>query len=319
MDWLKKNYDKAALGALAFILLACSGLLVLNAMSFPEMFNERNSRKPQNNNVPPLPIEQLRAAAKAAASPSTWTAAHQGSLFVSSPYVLKEENGVVTLVNPLKGGESSVILYPPIKNSWLVQYEIDYSEDPRDLDPDEDRFTNLEEYKEGTDPKKATSLPGYYTKLRLVKFIPKPFRLIFTGTPDEGTTFTINTKDLKSRTQFLALGDMIKGAPYKVLSYDKKSTVENEIEKDISELTIENTDTGVKIVLVYGKEANDPTSIGKFRYYYDNSDMELTKDQEFSLKPEDERVYKLIDISEENAQIQDKKTGDKYTIPRDNN
>lgn len=317
MDWLKKNYDKAALGALALILLACSGFLIMSAMSFPEVFSGRNTAKPQNNNIPPLPIDQLRAAVKLATSPSTWTAGHQGSLFVSSPYVLKEENGEKFLFSPLKAGGDQQ-MYPPIKNSWLVQYEIDYSEDPRDLDPDEDRFSNLEEYNEGTDPKNARSLPGYQTKLRLVKFIPKPFRLVFKGSPDEGKTFAINTKDLNGRTQFLTIGDMIKGAPYKILSYEQKSGKKNDIDVDLSELVIENTDTHKKIVLVNGQEANDPTSIGEFRYRYDNSDMKLTKDEEFILKPETDRKYKLIDISEENAQIQDLKSGDKFTIPRDN-
>lgn len=314
MDWLKKNYDKAALGALALILLACSGFLIMNALSFPEQFSQRNSPQPPNNNVPPSPIEQLRASSKTVANPPSWTG-HEGSLFVSRPYVLKEENGQRTLIDPLEGGQQ---MYPPITNAWLVQHEIDYSEDPRDLDPDEDRFSNLEEYLLGTDPRNNRSFPGFYSKLRLVKFTPVPFRLVFKGSPDEGKTFAINTKDLNGRTQFLTLGDMIKGAPYKILSYEPKKGTKNDIEVDLSELTIENTATGKKIVLINGQESNDPTSYGEFRYRYDNTDHRWKKDDEFSLNPEPDRKYKLIDISEQNAVIQDIKDGTRYTIPRDN-
>jgi hypothetical protein len=59
---------------------------------------------------------------------------------------------------------------------------------------------------------------------------------------------------------------MIERTPYKVVSYKKKTETKDEIEIDVSTLTIENTQTGQQIVLVANKEANDPTSFGEFLY-----------------------------------------------------
>ncbi len=309
MDWIKKHYERALLGVFAFVLIACSGWLGWQAMSFPENFAERNStKKPDNTTVPP-DTKSVDGAAALAANPRPWTP-HEGSLFVSRPYVLKDGK----LFDPLEGGED---LHPPIKNSWLIKYSLDYADpDIKNQDPDKDHFSNLEEFLAQSDPTSDKSVPPYYTKLRLTKFDPKPFRLKFSGTPDEGQTFTINTRDLGGRTQFLKLGDMIEGAPYKILSYEKKSMNKNDMEVDISELVIENTGTGQKITLVFDKEADDPTSFGDFLYLYDNSKVRVKKDDEFTLPPESARKYKLIDISAQEAQIQDLETGQKIRIQK---
>lgn len=307
MDWLKNNYERTLLALAALALLACSGLVINKVLGFPEQFAGRNSPKAADHTIKPYPTETLTDSSGRVSAPPSWRN-HDGSLFLSRPYVLKDN----MLIDPLEG-ESD--LHPPIKNSWLIKYDLPYWEsDIKDQDSDEDRFSNLEEYVAGTDPRDKASVPPYYTKLRLQKFISKPFRLIFTGTPDDGQTFTINAKDLKSRTQFLEMGHMIKDTPYKLLSYEKKSAVVNEIEKDVSELTIENSETGQKIVLVANKEANDPTSFGEFLYQYDGSTFTVKKDDEFTLTPENDRKYKLIDISEREALIQDQKTGDQHKI-----
>lgn len=309
MDWLKKNYDRALLGVLVLVLLACAGLIVAKVQGFPEQFSNRNSAKAPSHAIPPFSTDALVAMAEAVKAPRTWKV-HEGSLFVSRPYVLVDNEPI----DPLEGSKD---LHPPIKNSWLIKYDLPYWEgDIKDQDADEDRFSNLEEFLADTDPTDAKSVPPFYTKLRLRKFIAVPFRLIFTGTPDDGQTFTVNTKDLKSRTQFLELGQSIQGAPYKLLSYEKKSVTENDIEKDVSELTIENTETGEKIVLVANREANDPTSFGEFVYLYDGAEIRVKKDDEFSLSPETDVKYKLIDISDNEAVIENLKTQEKIKVPR---
>jgi len=307
MDWIKKNYERVLLGVAALALLASSGWFLMQALSFPDTFAERNSAKPKDNTIAKPDVSAIDQAASLTKEPKTWTA-REGSLLVSRPYVLKDN----VLVDPLQEGQD---LHPPIKNAWLIKYNLDYA-DPnvKDLDPDQDRFSNLEEFLAETDPTNPQAVPPYYTKLRLVKFDPKPFRLKFGGSPDEGQTFTINTKDLGGRTQFLKLGDMIEGAPYKLLTYTPKKAVRNEMEVDVSELVIQNVETGQKIVLVFDKEADDPTSFGEFLYTYDGSKIRVKKDDEFSLKPDEARKYKLIDISATEAQIQDAATGEKFRV-----
>ncbi len=308
MDWLRNNYDKAILAVACLVLLACCGWIITRAQSFSERFADRDSSQPPDNTIKPLPTDALRSALAKVRSPQNWLG-HDGSLLVSRPYVLMDG----ALIDPLEGSKN---LHEPIKNSWLIKYDLPYWEsDIKEQDADGDGFSNLEEYLAGSDPRDKNSVPPFYTKLRLVRFISKPFRLIFTGTPDGGQTFTINTKDRGTRTRFLELGEMIEGTFYKVVSYEKKTERRNEIDFDASLLTIENTQTGQRIVLIANKEANDPTSFGEFLYLYDNSRFTVKKGDEFSLPPEPDRKYKLIDISEKEAVIQDQKTREQHKVP----
>lgn len=307
MDWIKKHYERAILGAFALALIASSGWISWQALSFSENFTERNSSKKPDNTISPPDLKSVETAAQLAASPRSWSP-HEGSLLVSRPYVLKEGK----LIDPLERGED---LHPPITNAWLQKYDLDYGDiTVKEQDPDKDRFTNLEEFNNGTDPTNEKSVPSYHTKLRLTKFDPVPFRLKFGGDSGDGETFIINAKDTKARTQFLKLGDMIEGAPYKLLAYEQKTVNKNDMDVNISELVIQNTETQRKIVLVYDKEADDPTSYGEFLYLYDNSKHRWKKDDEFTLTPENDRKYKLIDISAQHAQIKDLKTGQEFKI-----
>jgi hypothetical protein len=308
MDWLKINFEKAILGFAALALLVSGGLVIRATQVFPEQFAGRDSAKAPDNTIKPYPTQDEIEASLVVKNPKKWEV-HDGSLFVSRPYVLRDG----TLIDPTESLED---LHPPIKNSWLLKYELPYWEDDiSEQDPDEDRFSNLEEFVAGTNPVDQDSVPPYYTKLRLKEFISVPFRLIFTGSPDDGQTFSINTKDRGGRTQFLELGETIKDTPYVLVSYEKKSDVIDDIRVDLSELVIENTETKNKITLVAKQEANDPTSFGEFLYLFDDSTVKVKKEDEFSLPPETERKYKLIDISETGALIKDLETGEQYQIP----
>lgn len=307
MDWLKKNYERAILAVAILALIGSSVFIVLGSMDFPTAFATRNSSKRPDNTIKPLPIEALQTASQAVDKAKIWTS-HDGSLFISRPYVLLNNE----LIDPLAAGKD---LHAPITNAWLIKYDLPYWEgDIKDQDPDGDRFSNLEEFVNNTDPLDAKSVPPYWTKLRLAKFISKPFRLKFTGTPDEGQTFTINAIDGRSRTQFLQLGQMIEGTPYKLLSYKPNKITKDEMEVDVSELTIENTETNQKLVLIVRKEANDPTSFGEFLYLYDNSRFTVKKDDEFTLTPQSDKKYKLIDISQSEALIKDLQSGEEHKI-----
>ncbi len=83
MDWLKKNYDKAALGLLALALLVSGVFVAINAMGLPENFKNRNSTKPPNNNVAALPVQEVASSEAIIAKPPTGLFTTARSLFRS--------------------------------------------------------------------------------------------------------------------------------------------------------------------------------------------------------------------------------------------
>src|SRR5207244_4145416 len=84
-----------------------------------------------------------------------------------------------------------------------------------DQDADNDGFTNLEEWQASTDPTDKNSHPDYTTKLHLVSATEEPFAYIFASRI--GDTFGINAIDLSEPTQFLKVGDVIRGTDFKIV------------------------------------------------------------------------------------------------------
>lgn len=130
--------------------------------------------------------------------------------------------------------------------------------------------------------------------------------------------FQINFKSAEKNalTQYRKPGEQIEGAHYKILMYEAKPGPNGvNASGDLSELIVQNTETGESITLIYNKEANDPTSFGTFRNLLPGADQDLVlkKGEEFTLKP-DNRKLKLIDISATKAQIRDSTTGDVFSV-----
>ncbi|MFV0338885.1 MAG: Amuc_1099 family pilus-like system protein [Chthoniobacterales bacterium] len=320
MDWIKSNYDRLALAVTALLALAAAAYTIMNSTAFADRFSDRNTGKAPNNEVAPAPLEAFDEADALIAKAPTWKS-HEGSPFVSRPYIVKD--GI--LVNPLEGDE---MIHPPVKNSWLIDYGLDYADpDILSRDADGDGFTVKEEFLGQTDPNDKKSTPPFWTKLRLLEFVPDPIRIRFTSTPDNGKTFSLNTllDDANGRlktvgkTHFLTMGDTIEvsGQTYTLAGYAEKfQKTESGLEKDVSELTIKNNASGATITLVKGQVVNSPSSTGKLQNLIDDDIIEIKVNQDFTLKQEPDRTYKLVDITPANALIQDLKSGEKHQIER---
>jgi hypothetical protein len=317
MDWVKKHYDIALLALATLVLVANAALVLQKSTAIGDSFSIPRAPEPSNEFTSP-DLAVIASANTAASAPATWshnaTSESQGSLFASRTYILgKDDDGSLRLVDPVEGGEN---LHPPITNAWLILHKLDYSDSGiKERDNDNDGFTNLEEFNAvpKTDPNDAQSTPPSFTKLELLAFQPKPFRLVFKGDGGtDGDTFQINLKDLagaNARTQYKKKGDTIDGAPYKIVDHTPKPGPNGlNATGDISELVIENLETGETIVLVYNKELDDPTSFGEFRNQLSGETFTLKKGEQFSLPP-DTAKFKLIDIDSTSAQIQDVATG----------
>jgi hypothetical protein len=73
---------------------------------------------------------------------------------------------------------------------------------------------------------------------------------------------------------------------------------------DVSELTLEQEETHQPLTLVKEKVAMSPESVATFVYTWGGrEEFQVRKDQEFSLKPQENIKYKLIEVGATKAVI----------------
>ncbi len=299
MSWVKENYGKTILLAVSLMLIASSVLLILRSAAFQEIFAQVENTTAQGNRMPDLPLEPARASIQALEKPAQWTKG-VGSLFVSRPYV--EDNG--RLIDPTD--PDSEPLYPPVPNQWIVDNNLDF-QDANVLagDPDEDKFTNLQEWEHKTNPNSAESTPPRYLLLRLKEAKQVPNRIVFTSYTDQ--VVTINTLDIKQPSQFLEVGEVVRGTKFKVVKLDPKTKQipigESVLEKDVSEVTLQNVDTGETFILVKESIADLGEGFVLLKYLLDDSEIRLKRNEEFALKPDKEKKYRYTQMRDGKAVI----------------
>jgi hypothetical protein len=338
MNWIKKRYDQFLLALLAIGLLACAVLIFLKVQNFGENFTTVVAVVPPDNNVKPVKLDKIDEAKETLKTPAAWTPikfdsdyrASRGSMFASERYIIDAATG--SPVRPDKGSlYKNTLTGEPIPNRWFLDNDLPLLEPTAPLqDADKDGFTNEEEWAGKTDPNKKESHPPYYTKLFLAKFIQIPFRLVFKsydGDPKvdpQGMKmeFQIDTIDLRQPSSFLKLGDSVANTKFKLEKFEFKTAFNPKIQEneDVSELTLVNTETGGKIVLIYNRTINSPDVYALFVYEWPQPALMINvrKLGEFILKPEvdDQHHYKLLDVNETEAQIQ-LPDGSKRTIKPD--
>ena len=311
MDWIKKNYDQFALALLAVMLIAVSVLLMLKARGFDEQFAPVRAQPIPNNKIEPLDKKPLEEAQAKFEGPAKWTPEPAKSfLFVPKRYVIAD--GKPT--EHTKGSVIDSLTGQPISNEIIIKAGFNPLNPgvTRD-DPDKDGFLNEDEWRAGTDPNDPKSHPPYHTKLFLVKWIKVPFRLKFQSAsddprkvPKEKIDYFINTVDVRQPTQFKKLGEVIDRTKFKLIDFQFKERKNDKTEEmdDVSELTLQHTETGDKVILVLNQIIDSPDSYGLFDYQWNNTPIQVKKLQEFVLLPDTDKKYKLVDIKEGEAQIQ---------------
>jgi hypothetical protein len=349
MDWIKKNPAQFSLAVVSVGLLASAYFLFSNYSGFSDSFAASRSNPPENKDVPVLDTASVDASAKSVASPAVWTP-KKGRLFAGKLYVSKEgqlkrpdvggepfnppisnewllkydldllnpavisedtdKDGFNTLLewNGMDGQSHMTSTVPP-----QGPYEPVKGPDGKDLPADQ------------TDPQKADSHPPYYTRLSLAQVVNIPFRLRFmtydiNPKNPKDITVSINTVDLGGRTQFLEMGTDIRGTKFKIESFEKKEAPgEDGTKKDVSELTILNKESGEKLMLPIGKIVDSPESYVVIKYLWfpfggqESAPMNKQKGQTFTIPPENDKLYKVIDIRPDEVDIQ-LPSGQKLTL-----
>ena len=296
MDWLKNNYERVALIAAVLILLLSAFAIFRSAAAFSDEFAGLESHPPQRSPAPPGRANEVEQADKELRQPPQWTFSGRSGLFVPEKHFISANGEPATL--------QTTEVHPPVPNEWFEQYGLPIADaDVLDQDPDGDGFTNLDEWQGHTNPTDPQSHPPYTSKLKLKSSSQEPFRLVFSSRMED--TFAINTIDLRQPTQFVKIGDNIAGTHFKVAKFTEKTAKDKYgTDEDVSELTLENTETHQQLTLVKEQVAISPESVATFVYTWKGrKEFVVKKDQEFSLPPETDIKYKLIDVQPNKAVI----------------
>ncbi len=295
LDWIKAHYDRVAVIAAATFLFISAIAIWWSAIQFGNRLVSPQQPRAKTASQPAVAVE-LDRAAEQLEHPAQWKGSTRSGLFVPERHFIGADGLPATLQNTQ--------VHPPVPNDWFEKYGLPIENaDVLDQDPDKDGFTNLDEWQGGTDPTDKNSHPDYLTKLHLVSATEEQFRYIFTSR--SGNRFGINTIDQSEPTQFLKVGDTIRGTEFKIVKFTEKH-VRNQygINVDVSELLLEHEQSHTQVTLVKGEVATSPQSVATFVYTWGGRrEFEVRKDQEFSLKPLEEIKYKLVDVQPAKAVI----------------
>jgi hypothetical protein len=168
MSWFSKNYEKVALaGAIVMAL----GLAVLG-WTKSDGVNEDFAYVPKgagNNDTAVSGADLIPKALQSMKLDRTLNRAKVGDrpvdLFTGIPLFVPSSNPDKSL-DPLTGAD----IHPPIPNTWWLENRLDpgFADSPK-RDPDEDGFTNMEEFLAKTDPTNSKSFPALIAKLMYVR------------------------------------------------------------------------------------------------------------------------------------------------------
>jgi hypothetical protein len=298
MTWLRNNYDRVAVFTAALFLFVSALLITRNAWQFGDNLGLQTAPPPKPAAPPPKAVEMEQAMEKLK-QPAQWTFSSRSGLFVPEKHFIDASTRLPATLQTTE-------VHPPVPNEWLEQFNLPIADaDVLTQDPDADGFNNLEEWQNHTNPTDKASHPPFIAKLKMKSFAQEPFKLVFASWVDD--TFALNTSDLKEPTQFLKIGDSIRGTKFKIVKFtEKHETNKYGTKVDVSELTLENTETHEQLGLVKEKIMISPESVANFVYEWgERKEFAVKKDQEFSLKPEEQIKYKLIDVQPGKAVIVD--------------
>ena len=331
MDKLKAHYDRVLLVAAGVLLLGVALYAAPHVSSLRDDFpvppaRDSGSALEENPGLAQLQTEAMKLQEPSRAS---W-GNDDSALFVSRVYLLREGQLVDIL-------ESDTELCPGIPNTWILKHKLDYTDRNLALaDPDNDDFTNMEEFRAGTNPTNADSKPASWSKLRLTASKIDKLRTKFESLPrgdlevvQINTVSADNPRALTGASQFYRVGDAVKlsetgpdgkqvetATPleFTAAKFIKRLNPNTNSEEEIPQITLLNKADGVQIELLQGEVKDSPYSLATLIDTRNGQTMELRSGQEFELEPG--QLYKLIDVSEEAAIIQALTSGEQHTIPR---
>ena len=317
MNWIKKNPAQFSLAIAALVVMVIAFLLYSNANGFENQFQDAYRSPSEDNKIPATDLQPVTDHLAALEKPAAWTS-KKGSLFVSRMYLVKDGKPI----DPTRG---EIPLHPPVRNKYITEAGIDITASTVLTDDlDKDGFSLIFEYAgndglqttlpptaepDSTDPTKAESHPPYHTRLYVIKVQKVQFRLLFRAydynAKTKECTIQINPLDRGGKTVFVDTGAPIVGTDWKFESFELK----DQGDTDVSVANMVNTKNGQKLPLILNQVGNSPESYAIFSYRWvahggePTKDFPKRKDDTFSLDPERDKTYKVIEIRDREVDV----------------
>lgn len=262
MSWFEKNYEKVALGGAVVAALGLAYFGWSKLQSVEDDFSA-GAAGGGNNKTEVPEAELIPKAKQSLESAHPWEQGRDGDravdLFTGIPLFVHRDTPekAIDLLDddPVHEG---------IPNLWWIENRIDpgYADSPQ-RDPDDDGFTNLEEFNGKTDPNNARSHPPLIHKLRYVK--DESLTWVVRPGYGSGGKFPFNYEDSMARKNRVSAASMIEpgglffpDAPQK----NRFKLLGHEVRKVRNERT--NIDQDVTIVRIEDQRPNKKGEIYEF-------------------------------------------------------
>jgi hypothetical protein len=250
------NYEKVILVICAILALGAAGGLIWLSQGFSSQFVAANAAN--NTDLGDIPKDKAEAALARLQEKFNWVS----PVIENKPVPL---NKSVLLV--MRDGQlfdllvEEPVFRPPLSNKFLTDYNLPdiYSPNVADLDPDEDGFSNLDEFNKNTSPVDASDRPPVTDKLYLKERIAHNYILKL-----RSSNMPVQVQRLEpepSKSKFVSVGEEFgferNEVRFRVEGFEKKVEAGGPTgEQDVSELKLMDLASNSEVTLIKDKETN---------------------------------------------------------------
>ncbi|MEA3210714.1 MAG: hypothetical protein QOE70_3771 [Chthoniobacter sp.] len=200
--------------------------------------------------------------------------------------------------------------------AWFKKHHLDLN-DPKmlDADPDNDGFSNRDEFLADTDPHDAASVPGIHKKIRLKEFSEVRLPLIVESV--QGDKARIRRTDSDGKVETVKAGDTLRGLPLKVEKVEEVHDTDKEGQPiDRSILLLEDLGTKERLTLVKDMPARTAASFAMLTSADGATTIKVRHGETFKWPGDDTATYKVIDLREDQVVLQQLENKKMWTITR---
>jgi hypothetical protein len=303
MNQRKGNFEKKLVVAMALLAIIVAGLLIWQSNGLPDTLVLKQVTP--KNELGEIPVAKAEEAITRLSTVFDWKAPFLAGKSVplnKSILLVVKDDQLFDLFVP------NPALRVPMTNEFLVSNDLPdiLHANVGELDPDEDGFTNEEEFMAKTNPKDAASKPTATNKLYLKERITNDYivHLKSSTMPVQVQRIAPEPKKSVFVTPGKEFGFDAGAVRFKAMTFEKKVVPDPKTgEKDVSELKVLDTATNKEVVLIRGQDLNLAEYEAKFEYLLDGvKEFTVKKGERFQL-PGTGDTYLVLDVLETEASI----------------